>query len=268
MLPLGSRLTLEILLEELAAAGLEEAVLVVSPAKERLIRGRFGGGAAGLRVRYALQAEMRGLGDALLKAAPELDPLRPFVVALGDAVFREPVPGGALKRLLDASEQAEIALLVQRVPRELLSRYGVVRPIEETRGAPFLIDDIVEKPSPEAAPSDFAAAARYVVPGSLLETLKSTAPGLGGEIQLTDALRARLADEERGVAVPLCAGEMRHDIGSLATYYRAFVSFALAEPEQGPALRHFLEDEMKLRALGSEEKPLSAAVPADEVAVR
>ena len=245
MLPVGRHLALERIVAELVAAGIHRIVFVLSPAKEAFIRGRFGDGRDGVSFSYALQAEMRGLGDAILRAEPALRPGEPFVVALGDAVFEEPEPGGLTGRLVRtcAEQGADVGLVVQKVPRERISKYGVVAPAPgSTADGPFLaISDIVEKPSPEEAPSEYAAAARYVVPGDVFDEIRRTPPGKGGEIQLTDALRSLLRAGRRGVAVPLGAGEARHDLGGLDSYYRAFVTFALADGEHGADLRAYLE---------------------------
>lgn len=252
MLPVGRRLALEHIVDELKAAGMTTIVFVLSPAKEAFIRKHFGDGADGITFRYAIQPEMRGLGEAVLRAEPFVEGERPFVVALGDAVFDEPVRGGLTRRLAAsaAESEASVGLIVQRVPRERISRYGVVTPTDADALAQgstplsFAISDIVEKPAPEEAPSEFAAAARYIARPGIFATLRETPPGKGGEIQLTDALRMQLQEGRPGVAVPLQAGEVRHDIGSLDSYFKAFAAFALADPEQGEAFRAYLRERL------------------------
>lgn len=242
MLPVGRRVVLERILDELSGAGFERVVFVVSPAKEPILKSRFGTQSEGLTVEYALQPAMRGLGDAVLCAAPNLCGESGFLVALGDAVFVEESPGALVSRLL--ATETPLAIAVQKVPRERLSRYGVVKPLDRagTSEGAFAICGLVEKPAPEEAPSEFAVAARYLVPASVLEELKSVRPGKGGEIQLTDALAALLDAGTPGAAVPLLPREARHDIGSFETYYQAFAAFALADPEHGAGLRRYLEE--------------------------
>ncbi|MGC4046762.1 MAG: sugar phosphate nucleotidyltransferase [Armatimonas sp.] len=240
LLPLGRRVVLEHILVELATAGLSRVVFVVSPAKESLIRSRFGSKSEGLCIEYALQAEMRGLGDAVLQTAPLLSGESGFFVALGDAVFIEAEPGAIARRLLIGSEP--IAIAVQKVAPEKLSRYGVVKPLKVAEATRFSINGIVEKPTLEEAPSNFAVAARYRLPAEIFDTLRTIAPEAGGEIYLTGAIAALLAAGIPGVAVPLQPGEARHDIGNFETYWRAFVTFALADPEHGDSLRRFLEE--------------------------
>ena len=248
MLPVGGKVALERIVEEQRAAGITEIVFVLSPSKQAFIQGYFGDGADGVTYRYAIQPEMRGLGDAILKAEPLLDSEYPFIVALGDAVFEEPVVGGLTRRLCDAvaEHHAAVALVVQSVARERISRYGVVKPAPHAPlfGTVIAISDIVEKPAPEDAPSEFAAAARYVAWPSIFDVLRTIPPGKGGEIQFTDALRAVMQNGSTGIAVPLQPGETRHDIGGLDSYYRAFAAFALKDPYFGPGLRAHLKDQL------------------------
>ncbi len=253
MLPVGRSLALEQIVAEMQAAGITKIVFVLSPVKEPLIRGRFGDTdpETGITFAYVQQAEMRGLGDAILQAEAEVPEDRPFVVALGDAVFEEPWLGGLTRRLVVAAAEADAAvgLTVQRVPRERISKYGVVKPAagwSQTRSGDtfFRITDIVEKPAPEDAPSDYAATARYVVSPDVFAVLRETRPGKGGEIQFTDAMRSLLAAGRTGVAVPLQSDEARHDLGGLESYFKAFAAFALADPDHGASLRSYLEERL------------------------
>lgn len=241
MLPVGRRLALEIIVDELRAAGIERIVFVLSPTKEPLIRRHFGEVAGGTSLAYAIQPEMRGLGDAVLHAAPFIDSAEEsFLIALGDAVFEEPVAGGLSTRLMASG--SEMALVVQRVPRERLSRYGVIAPKMGIGNADeaFAIRDIIEKPPIDEAPSEFAAAARYVVPSRIFGLLRDTPPSKNGEVQLTDALRRLLAEGASGTAVPLRSGEVRHDLGGMDSYFRAFVTFATRDAEFGPGFADWL----------------------------
>jgi UTP--glucose-1-phosphate uridylyltransferase len=271
MLPVGGRLAMERIVEELAAAGVTRVVFVLSAAKEAFVQGRFGAGRDGVSFDYVLQPEMRGLGDAVLRAQHAVPAGEPFVVALGDAVFEEPAPGALTGRLVRrfAETGASVALAVQKVPRERISRYGVVKPAAAPAGTLpalgtdyLLISDIVEKPAPDEAPSDLAAAARYVLTGDVFDVLRDTAPGKNGEVQLTDALRnlLRRDDGRPGVAVPLAPDESRHDIGGLDSYYKAFVSFALADPEHGQGLREHLSRLIAAGGAAERAEPAEAVV--------
>ncbi|MBB6050226.1 sugar phosphate nucleotidyltransferase [Armatimonas rosea] len=239
MLPVGRALALERIVAELHAAGVERIVFVVSPQKEAFLRKHFGESFG-----YALQPEMRGLGDAILQARALASGASRLLVALGDAVFEEPELGGLTRRVL--ATDSPISIAVQQVPRERLSKYGVVAPKAGTEGSTFRIQDIVEKPAPDQAPSDFAVTARYVLPDTLFETLEKTPPAKNGEVQLTDALQLLLRAGVPGSAVPLLPGETRHDIGGFETYFKAFVTFAMNDPEYGAALRTYLKETLQL----------------------
>jgi UTP--glucose-1-phosphate uridylyltransferase len=117
--------------------------------------------------------------------------------------------------------------------------YGIARP----RSRPdtvFELDDLVEKPSPAEAPSNLAVAARYVCSPLIFDYLEKTEPGKGGEIQLTDAIRALIHDGRRVLGVRLSPTEKRFDIGNFESYFEAFTEFALADPQYGPGLRAHL----------------------------
>jgi len=117
--------------------------------------------------------------------------------------------------------------------------YGIASP--KTSGDVFELADVVEKPSPEEAPSNLAIAARYILSPAVFDALEKTAPGKGGEIQLTDAIRALIRDGGKAYGVRLTGGERRYDIGNFDAYFQAFVEFALADPKHGPELRRHLE---------------------------
>ena len=240
MLPVGRRVVLERIFDELSCAGIERIVLVVSPRKEPLLRARFGTNSGGLCVEYALQSEMRGLGDAVLCAAPNVDGEPAFLVALGDAVFLEAAPGALIARLIDT--KSPIAVAVQKVPRERISRYGIVVPIGEASGISFPIGGLIEKPAPEDAPSEFAVAARYALPAGIFNALRAFPVKKGCELSLTDGIASLLSRGVAGVAVPLLPKEVRHDIGTFETYYQAFLAFALADAEHGASLRQFIKE--------------------------
>lgn len=239
MLPVGRALALERIVAELRAADVERIVFVVSPQKEAFLRKHFGESFG-----YALQTQMRGLGDAILQARVQASGASRLLVALGDAVFEEPTLGGVTRRVLAAD--SPLAIAVQQVPRERLSKYGVVAPTAGTNSSAFLIKGIVEKPAPDEAPSDFAVTARYALPSTLFETLERTPPAKNGEIQLTDSLQSLLRAGVPGSAVPLLPGETRHDIGGFETYFKAFVTFAMNDPEYGAALRTYLKETLQL----------------------
>jgi UTP--glucose-1-phosphate uridylyltransferase len=105
----------------------------------------------------------------------------------------------------------------------------VVRRGSDLGGGSFLIDDLVEKPTPESAPSNLAIAARYIFGPEIYPALENTPPGKGGEIQLTDAIRILLQEGRKIIGTCLGEGERRYDIGNFESYFEAFIEFALVE---------------------------------------
>ena len=118
-------------------------------------------------------------------------------------------------------------------------RYGIAKP--RTDGEFFEIEDLVEKPSRAEAASNLAIAARYVFAPAIFGAIERTAPGRGGEIQITDAIRLLMQEGGRVYGVRLRGHEHRYDIGNFQAYFRAFAEFALADETHGPALREYLE---------------------------
>ncbi|MBR2838119.1 MAG: NTP transferase domain-containing protein [Kiritimatiellae bacterium] len=208
MLPIGSRPALELIVDEAKGAGADEVVVVISRGKE-LIREYFRGDPS---VTFVYQEEQRGLGHAVLQAADAVGGGRePFLVLLGDAL----VAGGSASQELAAVSAAHGGASVvglEHVPRERVSRYGIVR-MEGDR-----IVDMVEKPDPSEAPSDLAIAGRYLLDADVFGFLRTQTPGKGGEIQLTDAIRRLLA--ERPVYGCAYSGK-RQDIGNPKGYFAA-----------------------------------------------
>jgi UTP--glucose-1-phosphate uridylyltransferase len=109
--------------------------------------------------------------------------------------------------------------------------------VRRADGEVFELDDLVEKPEPSEAPSNLAVAARYVFSPAIFAFLQRTKPGKGDEIQLTDAIRMLIRDGQRVLGIRLPPGEKRFDIGTFESYFEAFLEFALADPQYGPALR-------------------------------
>ena len=200
LLPLGVTPIIDVVLDELAAAGVTDVVVVAAPAKPAL-RAYLDG-----RVRVVDQPEPRGLGDAVLCAAEAIGD-RPFVVALPDALVTHDVVPALLAAALDG------AVALEEVAPERASGYGIAE-VSDGR-----ITRIEEKP---AAPrSNLAVAARYVLPPAVFGALRELAPGVGGEIQLTDALARLVADGVRLAGVVTRGA--RRDVGSPEGYAAAFV---------------------------------------------
>jgi UTP--glucose-1-phosphate uridylyltransferase len=230
LLPLVDRPVVELVIEELAAAGIEHFVLVAGR-DAAAVRAHFAGDAA---VDVVVQPEPRGLGDAVAWGAEAID--GPFAVAVGDAL----VEGTLMSRLIDGftRSDASAAVAVERVAPDRVGRYGIIAPGGD--GDPIPVAGIIEKPALADAPSNLAVAGRYVLGSGVAATLRSTPPGHAGEVQLTDAIARLCQDGARVVAVPLAAGERRFDVGDPEGYAGAFVERALADPRFGARLRERL----------------------------
>ena len=246
MLPIVDKPIIQYGVEEAAASGLPGIVLVNSPGK-RIIEDHFGphaaldaalarrgksalldglrGLAAGIELSTAVQHEPLGLGHAVL-ASREAVGGEPFAVVLPDDVIDADPP--ALRQLLAVYAEVDgPVLLVQRVPRDAVGRYGVIA-AEARGGGVHAVTGLVEKPAPEDAPSDLAIIGRYLLTPDVYPALERTPRGAGGEIQLTDGLRRLLADR------PIFAVELdgvRHDAGNKPGYLRAILHFARKHPE-------------------------------------
>lgn len=194
---------------------------------------------------YTRQRVQKGLGDAIL-CGENFSGEQPFVVALGDSILGLHAQSRTISRMIDLFEQkgASCVVAVEEVPREEVKHYGVVAPADQD-GDIMRVVNLVEKPDPATAPSNFAIAGRYVFSPMIFDLIKGVKPDKRGEIQLTDAMQ-RLCEEGRRVyAVKLEPGEKRYDIGNFPSFYETFVEFALADPDYGAELREKLKTLLK-----------------------
>lgn len=263
MLPLVDKPIIQYAVEEAAASGLRQLIMVTAMAK-RAVKDHFDrsieleqalrekGDTAHLAevqriseladIVYVRQKEQRGVGDAVL-AAREAVGNEPFVLFFPDDVIIAEVP--AARQLMDVfGRYGGSVLAVQRVPAAQLESYGIVDGEPVAQGI-IRVQGLVEKPSPQEAPSDLGIVGRYVLTPEIFDALAETPPGKGGEIQLTDALALLLARQ------PLFAYQFqgnRYDTGQTLGLLKASVELALRRPDIGPALRQYLRD----LALGGE----------------
>lgn len=186
---------------------------------------------------YVRQNMPLGLGHAVLRTM-DLVGDEPFAVVLSDDVIDSRVP--VLKQMIDVcgAYGAGAVLAVQKVPRDQVSRYGIIKGRKIGPGVHEVVD-MVEKPMPGKAPSTLAIIGRYILPPSVFPALVATRPGSGGEIQLTDAIRS-LLDKERVIAYEFEG--VRYDAGTKLGFLMANIAFGLKDPEVGPGLRRFLRN--------------------------
>ena len=244
MMALVDRPIIQYAVEEAVASGIEQIIIVIATGRSaiedhfdsnlalerwleergdiemlRTIRrlGEFG------TVAFVHQREQLGLGHAVLMAK-DLVGEEPFAVLLSDDVMLNPGGIPVTRQLIDAylSHRGSV-IAVQRVAREDVSRYGIVDPIHE-EGRLVEIRNLVEKPSVEEAPSDLAVLGRYVLTPKIFDILEQTSRGAGGEIQLTDAIRA--LSQEQPVFGHQFDGT-RHDAGTRIGWLKANVAVGL-----------------------------------------
>lgn len=263
MLPLGTKPVIQHVVEELAQSGITEILIIVGR-KKRAIEDHFAADAAwreclhnsqvecevwesDVQLFYTRQSEPRGLGDAVWHARAFCGG-QPFVVALGDAVVMttQGKPGTVVARAVEAFGRlgAAACIATYAVKAEDTERYGILSPADGKASLthPFAIDDIVEKPGPEAAPSSWAVSARYVFSPAIFEALADCRKEQkdGEELELTAAIRQLIRAGGRVFGVPLAREELRLDVGNFATYGRAFARMLAMHPRHGAGFVEYL----------------------------
>lgn len=187
-------------------------------------------------VYYVRQKSPRGLGDAVYQAR-EFVGEEPFALILADDIFVTPSP--LLGEIMELYRQKPaIYLTVTPVPPQDVSSWGVIKG-EKVGEALYRVEDLVEKPEKDKAPSSLAIVGRYVLTPSIFEAIECTPPGKGGEIQLTDAIRALLGREE------VYALELRgkhFGVGDKVGYLKANIAFALEREDIGEEIKTFLRE--------------------------
>ena len=187
---------------------------------------------------FVRQPRALGLGHAVLCAEP-LVGNEPFAVLLADDLMVGKNGGpNVLAQMVKAFEKTQSSILaVQEVPLEHVSRYGIVAGTE-TNGALTKVEKIVEKPKPENAPSQLGVAGRYILKPRIFDEIRNLPKGVGGEIQLTDAISSLLQYE----AIFAYAYEgKRYDCGSKEGFLEATVELALDHPQVGEKFREYLK---------------------------
>ena len=188
---------------------------------------------------YVRQNHPLGLGHAILKAKPFIGE-EPFVIALGDDIVYNN-DKTATKQLIDTYEEFGGSILgCQEVPEKDVPKYGIVKPTKKLNERSFEIDDFIEKPSIEEAPSHLACLGRYLLNGKIFKYLEKTKAGKGGEIQLTDGILKMLQDGEKIVAHNF-EGK-RYDIGNKIGLLKANIEFGLRNEETKDDLKEYLKN--------------------------
>ncbi|MDP3065842.1 MAG: UTP--glucose-1-phosphate uridylyltransferase GalU [Methanobacteriaceae archaeon] len=253
MLPVFNKPTIQYVVEEAVASGIDD-ILIITGKGKRSIEDHFdrsfelefflkNSGKIDHLVEieaisnmadiyYVRQKEQKGLGDAIRCAKKHVDG-DPFAVLLGDTITQNSTP--CTQRLLEIHEKYQSsAIAIERVPREKIERYGIIKGHEVEKSV-YHIEDMVEKPSLNEAPSDLAITGRYILQPEIFDHLEQVSPGVGGEIQLTDAMR--LLDDIYGYVFP---GRI-YDIGTTVEWLKSSLDMALEDPQVGHELREYLK---------------------------
>jgi len=263
MLVLVDKPSLQYIVEELVEAGIEDIVIVTGRNKNSIedhfdysyelentlekenkseLLDKIDHISTMANIFYVRQNKPLGLGHAVLKARPFIGE-EPFVIALGDDIVdNDNYP--VAKQLIDIYEKYGHSVLgCQEVSLENVSKYGIVKPLEHLDDDTCLVEDFIEKPSKDTAPSQIACLGRYLLSHKIFDYLEKEKIGVGGEIQLTDAILDMLKDGEKVVAYNFKG--KRYDIGSKIGLLKANIEFGLKNEETSKDLKDYLNNELK-----------------------
>lgn len=258
MLPIVDTPTIQYIVEEAIASGIEDIVIVDGKSK-RSIEDHFDSNpelennlkekgkdemlelvqqTTDINLYFIRQSHPQGLGDAVLTAKSFIGN-EPFVVLLGDDLTQDEEP--LTKQLIDRyNATGESTLAVMRVPHDQVSEYGVIDPAAKvSEDGLYRVKNFVEKPKPEDAPSDLAIIGRYLLTPEIFEELENTAPGKGNEVQLTDAIDS--LNNRQHVYAHEFKGS-RYDIGSKIGFLETNIEFGLKHPQTKDDLKAYIKD--------------------------
>ena len=254
MLPIVDTPAIQYIVKEALDSGIEE-LLIITGRSKRAIEDHFDSSVeleellqkqgknkqlamvkdlADIKVHFIRQKAPRGLGDAVLCAKAFIGD-EPFAVLLGDDIVYNPEKP-CLQQLMECYEtHPGIILGAQFVPNDKVSSYGIVsgEPLADNL---YRVNGLVEKPSVDKAPSNLAVLGRYILTPDIFDILENTKPGVGNEVQLTDALAASKTD-----TYALAYEGIRYDTGDKLGYLKATVEYALRNEELGTTFKEYLK---------------------------
>ena len=255
MLPIIDKPTIQFIVEEAIESGIEDIIIVTGKAK-RPIEDHFDANVeleqnlaskgkdellalveetTGINIHFIRQKRPLGLGHAVLQAKAFVGN-EPFVVMLGDDIMEDEIP--LTKQLINTYDQTKAsALAVMEIPKEDTDKYGVIAPNEQISEGLYDVSHFVEKPKPEDAPSNLAIIGRYLLRPEIFEILENQEPGIGGEIQLTDAIDT-LNMTQRVFAHEFTG--KRYDVGNKMGMLEANIEYGLTHPEIKDDLKEYL----------------------------
>lgn len=257
MLPVFNKPTIQYVVEEAVASGIDD-ILIVTGKGKRSIEDHFDksfeleyflrncGKMDNLLeieaisemadIYYVRQKKQKGLGDAILCAKKHVDG-DAFAVLLGDTIAQSDVP--CTKQLLDIyNEYGSSTIAIEKVPDEKVERYGIIKG-NQISDSLYEIDDLVEKPKLHEAPSNLAITGRYILAPEIFDHIENLTPGIGGEIQLTDAMKS--LDKIYGYVFD---GKI-YDIGNTVEWLKSSIEIALQDPDVGEDLRSYMAEIVK-----------------------
>ncbi|GCD10992.1 UTP--glucose-1-phosphate uridylyltransferase GalU [Clostridium tagluense] len=256
MLPIVDKPTMQYIIEEAVEAGIEE-ILVITGRNKKSIEDHFDKSVELelelenkhkddllkqvrdisnlVNIHFIRQKEPKGLGDAI-NCARAFVGSEPFAVMLGDDIVDAATP--CLKQLMDCFEENNATILgVQEVELENVNKYGIVDGIKISDRV-YKVNDLVEKPQVDIAPSNVAILGRYIITPEIFDILDNTKPGKGGEIQLTDALKTLIAEQD--MYAYIFEGR-RYDVGDKLGFLEATVEFALKRADLKVPFMEYLQ---------------------------
>lgn len=262
MIPIVDRPGIQYAVEEAARAGIEDVIIVTGRGKttmedhfdrapeleRRLQKSNKIEELAAVRavenlaeIHYIRQREALGLGHAVGMARAHVGS-EAFAVILPDEVVPEPIEGEPplLERMIEAYEQHGASVVaVQEIARDEVSAYGVVAPAEDVSGDLVRISDFVEKPQPQDAPSNLRSMGRYVLGPEVFDALEATEPGVGNEIQLTDAIKRLVGSTE---VYAYIHGGPTFDVGKKLDFLKTTIELALRRDDIGKPFADWLTE--------------------------
>jgi UTP--glucose-1-phosphate uridylyltransferase len=261
MLPVVDTPAIQYVVEEAVRAGLDDILIVIGRGKyaiedhfdrswelEKLLADK--GSDQLLRqvqeiadmaeIHYIRQKMPLGLGHAVSVAEQHVGD-EPFAVLLGDDLIGEDEK--LLANMVECYEHHQLSVIAaMEVARSQISAYGAIAPGDAVEPDVFQINDIIEKPAPDEAPSNLATIGRYVLHPDVFDALRVTKPGVKGEIQLTDAIKLLTRPQGGKGALAMAFTGTRYDVGDKNDYLRATVELAARRDDIGPAFVAFLRD--------------------------
>ena len=196
-----------------------------------------------VNIYYVRQNKPLGLGHAILKAKSFIGN-DPFIVALGDDIMYSPTKSVSKQLIEKYNEYGMSVIGVQEVEQNDVSKYGIVLPGKTLDNSTVEIENFIEKPSLEEAPSRMACLGRYLLDGKIFKYLEETKPGSGGEIQLTDGILKMIQDKNKVIAYNFQG--KRYDIGNKIGLLKANIEFGLRNNETKKDLEEYLKKELKI----------------------